>query len=76
MKAYDEVDKEDALEFQYDNGFRGDDIAMALSPEYMTSQLIKKSGIIEFYVIGKNFSWCYIVTHEYDACGPYFISAT
>ena len=71
--AYDNVDKTDAMEFQYDNGFLGDDVSMPLSKENDTSEKIKKSKLIEFYVIGKDFSWCYIVTHEPIGCGPYFI---
>ena len=31
MMAYDNVDKTDAIEFQYDNGFMGDDISAPLS---------------------------------------------
>lgn len=71
--AYDNVDKTDAVEFQYDNGFLGDDVSTPLSVENDTSEKILKSGLIEFYVIGKDFSWCYIVTHEPIGCGPYFI---
>lgn len=71
--AYDHVDKTDAMEFQYDNGFLGDYVSTPLSEENDTSEKIKKSGLIEFYIIGKNFSWCYIVTHEPIGCGPYFI---
>ncbi len=71
--AYDKVDKTGAIEFQYDNGFLGDDVSIPLSKENDTSEKINKSGLIEFYVIGKDFSWCYIVTHEPDGCGPYFI---
>lgn len=73
MMAYDNVDKTDAIEFQYDNGFMGDDISAPLSKENDSSIKICNNGLIEFYVIGKNFSWCYIVTHESNGCGPYFI---
>lgn len=73
MIAYDTIDKTDAIEFQYDNGFLGDDVSIGLSVEHDSSDKIKKAGLIEFYVIGKGFSWCYIVTHERDGCGPYFI---
>lgn len=74
MVAYDNIDKTDAIEFQYDNGFLGDDVSIPLSKENDNSEKIKKSGLIEFYVIGKDYSWCYIVTHEPNGCGPYFIS--
>lgn len=73
MIAYDNIDKTDAIEFQYDNGFLGDDVSVPLSKENDTSEKINKSGLTEFYVIGKEFSWCYIVTHEPNGCGPYFI---
>ena len=73
MREYDNADKDGALEFQYDNGFMGDKVAIDLTDEYSASDKIEKSGIIEFYVIGRDFSWCYIVTHEREACGPYFI---
>ncbi len=73
MLAYDNIDKTGAIEFQYDNGFMGDDISKPLSKENDNSIKIQNNGLIEFYVIGLNFSWCYIVTHEPDGCGPYFI---
>lgn len=73
MVAYNNADKKEAIEIQYDNGFFGDDFSQSLSKENDTAEKIKKSGLYEFYVIGKDFSWCYIVTHEPDGCGPYFI---
>lgn len=73
MATYDSIDKSGAIEFQYDNGFMGDDISTPLSKENDSSIKIQNNGLIEFYVIGKDFSWCYIVTHERDGCGPYFI---
>ena len=73
MDAYDKADKTDAIEIQYDNSFFGDNVSQPLSEENNSSDKIKKSGLYEFYVIGKNFSWCYIVTHEPNGCGPYFI---
>ena len=73
MNAYDNIDKTGAIEFQYDNGFMGDNSAVLLSEENDTSLKIASNGLYEFYVIGKDFSWCYIVTHERKECGPYFI---
>lgn len=73
MIAYDNADKSGAVEFQYDNGFIGDEVSTPLSKENDRSVKIKNNGLIEFYVIGRDFSWCYIVTHELDGCGPYFI---
>lgn len=73
MVKYDIIDKTGAIEFQYDNGFMGDEVSTPLSEENNTSIKIQNNGLIEFYVIGQGFSWCYIVTHEPDGCGPYFI---
>lgn len=73
MTAYDKIDKTGAIEFQYDNGFLGDDVSIPLSKDNDNSEKINNSGLIEFYIIGNNFSWCYIVTHEPNGCGPYFI---
>lgn len=69
---FDNIDKNEALEIQYDNDFFGDAIAYPLSKEHMTASGIDKSCLPEFYVIGKNFLWCYVVTHEFDLCGPFF----
>ncbi len=73
-QKFDEVDKSGAFEIQFDNGFFGDEIACLLDKNHISSKLIDESQLVEFYVIGKDFSWCYIVTHEKDWCGPYFIS--
>ena len=76
MNAYDQIDKVGAVEILYDNGFEDKDIAQPLSENHDTSHKIMNAGLMEFYVIGKEFSWCYIVTHEFDACGPYLILRT
>ena len=70
---FDNADKSEAIEFQYDNGFKGDEYSSPLSESNNTSNKIEKSGLVEFYVIGKDYSWCYITTHEPNYCGPYFI---
>ena len=70
-EAYDRADKTDALEIQYDYGL-GDEIMQPLSSTYTTALKVDWYGYTEFYIVGKNFSWCYVVTHELDLCGPYF----
>lgn len=74
---FDSVDKTDAIEIQYDNDFIGmsDDETVALSNKHMYAENIDNSGMLEFYVIGKDFSWCYVITHEGDLCGPFFCYA-
>lgn len=72
---FDRVDKTEAFEIQYYNGFLGDEETSPLKKEHLTSTGIDDSCLPEFYVIGKEFSWCYVVTHEFDLCGPYFCYA-
>lgn len=72
---YDQVDKTGAFEIQYDNGIMGDGETISLNEEHKTAKGIDDSGYIEFYIIGKDFSWCYVVTHEGDYAGPYFCYA-
>jgi len=45
-----------------------------LNDNHMTAEQIDNEGLMEFYVIGKNYLWCYVCTHEYE-CGPYFCYA-
>ena len=45
MIAYDKVDKNGAIEFQYDNGFLGDDVSVPLANENDTSEKIKKNRV-------------------------------
>ena len=70
--AYDAADKSGAMEIQFDGDW-GDNFLLPLSQELNSAEKIKASGLIEFYVVGKDFSWCYITTHEKDDCGPFFI---
>ena len=76
-QEYDKANKVGAEEIQFSSDFIGyDDLnTYPLSDEHRTACDIDKSGLIEFYVIGKDFSWCYVVTHEGDLCGPYFCYA-
>ena len=55
--AYDKIDKNEAIELQYDNGFVGDEYTVPLKEEHNTAEKI----------------WCFVVTHELDLCGPFFI---
>ena len=70
-EAYDKADKTDALEIQYDYGL-GDETMHPLSPTYSTAEKVDWYGFTEFYIVGKDFSWCYVITHELDLSGPYF----
>ena len=70
---YDKANKEDAFEIQYENSFfMSDKETKKLQNNHQTAEGIDRSGVVEFYVIGKNFSWCYVITHAGDSAGPYF----
>ena len=74
QKRYDEIDKKDALVYLY---FEGKE--KPITKKYMTSKQLFKCH--EVYVYAKDYSWCYIKTHECDedldendeTYGPYFI---
>lgn len=72
-KAYNEADKKGAMCFQ----LWGDEFPVPLSEEFDLAEKIETpDGVYaEFYVVGKDFKWTYIVTHETETgLGPYFMS--
>ena len=64
--AYDRMDKCDALCIQWDE----QEAAHELTGEQHASKAL--DNCTEVYVVGKDFSWTYIKTHE-SMCGPYFM---
>lgn len=67
-QAYDKANKDGAISLQLDF----EDKPTALTEEFDTAKKIEDYD--EFYVVGKDFSWTYIVTHETDiGIGPYFM---
>ena len=74
-QEYDKVNKVGAEEIQFSSDFICfDDLnTYPLSDEHGTARNLDQLN--EFYIIGKDFSWCYVVTHEGDLCGPYFCYA-
>lgn len=72
---YNKVDKTDAFEIQYDNGYLGDKETTRLDQAHTSAEGVDNASLPEFYIIGKDFSWCYVVTHEFNLCGPYFCYA-
>lgn len=74
---YDIVDKTGAVEILYDSPCLSKTFEIeVLNVEHMTSAGIDNSGLVEFYIIGNDFSWCYVVTHAGDAAGPYLCYAS
>lgn len=72
---YDKVSKIGALCIQYFDRTYHDESMSELPKKYFSAKGIELDGLMEFYVIGKDFSWCYVVTHEGDDAGPYFCYA-
>lgn len=71
---YDKVEKTDAFEIYYDDDF-GDKETTSINEMHLTAKQIDDLGLAEFYIIGKDFSWCYVLTHAGDGCGPFFCYA-
>lgn len=77
-RAYDKADKNCATQAFYeikDNMKMPSEYVIGkeepLTENYLTSEQIDKSEKVEIYIIGKDYNWCYIRTHE-EFCGPYF----
>jgi hypothetical protein len=73
-EMFDKKDKVNSLEFIYDKSRK---IGLNTMPTknkntQITAKEIDLQDVAEFYIIGENYSWCYIRTHEV-LCGPYFI---
>lgn len=64
-KAYNSIDKNGALYVELDDDNGVQDVTWELS----RAEEIDK--FCELYVVGRDFEWTYIKTHE-PACGPYF----
>ena len=72
--AFDIACKRNAYELIFDGPFSYE-TPIPLLKEHYTAALIREDGPREFYVFDKDYEWCYVVTHEGDACGPYFFKA-
>ena len=68
-KAFDELQYEEAIRF-YD-GYAGH-IEKASVIEKITAKAVDKDKASDVYIVGKDFSWTYVRTHEDGWCGPYF----
>lgn len=74
---YEKVDKTGAVEVLYDSPCMrvGEFYCGELEKVHNTAEGIDNSGLVEFYIMGKDFAWCYVVTHAGDSAGPYFCYA-
>lgn len=64
--AYDKIDKQGAF---YIDWFV-DDVMKALTSDLHTATALEP--FLEVYVVGRNFEWTSIKTHE-NICRPYFL---
>ena len=64
--AYDKIDKRGAIYIDWFEDDHTKDITWPLN----TARALDE--FVEVYVVGKDFDWTYIKTHE-GACGPYFL---
>lgn len=65
-KAYDRASKRDAIYFEWFE----EDQTNALPWEQYAAKALDECT--EIYVVGKDFEWTYIKTHD-SMCGPYFM---
>ncbi len=65
-QAYNKINKKDAI---FINWFEDKDTKDITCDMYEANAL---DDYIEIYVVGRDFKWTYIKTHE-DMCGPYFM---
>ncbi|MCB9498821.1 MAG: DUF4275 family protein [Bacillales bacterium] len=72
---YDKVEKNGAFEIYYYVDNLCDDETQEISENHKTALQIDNSREAEFYIVGKDFSWCYVVTLDGDYCGPFFCYA-
>ena len=73
---YNKIDKKGAIELFYHPELKKDtsEKKTPLAKTHLLAEQIDEEDLIEFYVIGRGFSWCYVRTHE-SYCGPYFCYA-
>ncbi len=73
---YDNANKMGAMEVLYNSScVHGGFDCNVLDTEHLMAKDIDNDHLDEFYIIGSDFSWCYVVTHEGDLAGPYFCYA-
>lgn len=68
-EAYDTIDKKGAIYIEWFEDKHSKDILWNLN----TAKAL--DDLVEVYVVGKDFKWTYIKTHE-NMCGPYFMKCT
>ena len=67
-EAYDKIDKKGAIYIEWFEEKHTNDI----TPDLNTANALDE--FVEVYVVGKDFKWTYIKTHE-GMCGPYFMKS-
>ena len=68
-EKFDDLQYEEAIRF-YD-GYAGHIEKVSLIGK-ISAKAVDKDRESDVYIVGKDFSWTYIRTHETGLCGPYF----
>ena len=72
---FDKANKRGAIAVHYDCGVIHD--YKKLGNKSLTAKEVDDSGLVEYYIIGEDFSWAYVITHEGGSngfgLGPYFV---
>ena len=68
-ETFDFLDKSEAVDFIFDGSLSSKEAGPF--DDSMSSKDIDKTGYVEYYIIGPEWSWCYVVTHEQYFCGPF-----
>ena len=77
-QEYDKADKTNARLIEYDACWMfcyppyNNPCAEPLPQSMTTAAEVDEKIFPETYIWGDDFSWCYVITHELDLCGPYF----
>ena len=77
-REYDKIDKANAQIIEYDACWMfhfppyKNPCSQPLPQNMVTATGVDEHILPESYIFSDDFSWCYVVTHELDSCGPYF----
>ena len=77
-REYDKINKKNAQMIAYDAHWISsapcyeNPHSLPLPENLLTAAEVDHHLCPESYIFGENFSWCYVITHEGDLCGPYF----
>lgn len=72
IEAYDSIEKDGAMIIHITNNAIEAQVVPILDQLKQSKSVLKKQ---ELYVVGKDWAWTFVSTHENGWCGPYFYRA-